>query len=84
MSLMKNNLQAMCIVALLVMSTTFLPSHVEGRIIDTKEAILTSCLLWKSCTIDLCKQNCSTRGYAKSESSCVSYNKANYCCCATK
>ncbi|KAM3399997.1 hypothetical protein ACQJBY_005091 [Aegilops geniculata] len=84
MALMKNSVQPLCLVAIVVMSTALLPSHVQGRIMDTKETILTSCLLWKHCTIDLCRQNCSARGYAKSESTCYSYKNNNYCCCATK
>uniref|UniRef100_A0A453GZK1 Knottin scorpion toxin-like domain-containing protein n=1 Tax=Aegilops tauschii subsp. strangulata TaxID=200361 RepID=A0A453GZK1_AEGTS len=83
MVLMKNSVQAMCLVALVIMSTVLLPSHVEGRIMDTKERSLTLCFLWKRCTIDLCRQNCSARGYAKSESTCDSYKDNKYCCCAT-
>nr|BAK04287.1 predicted protein [Hordeum vulgare subsp. vulgare] len=84
MALIKNNGQAMCLLALVVMSTTSLPSLVEGRIMDTKGTMVdTSCFVMKHCTLDLCHKQCLARGYDKGESDCISFTK-NQCCCFAK
>uniref|UniRef100_A0ACD6ACN5 Uncharacterized protein n=1 Tax=Avena sativa TaxID=4498 RepID=A0ACD6ACN5_AVESA len=80
-ALIMKNARAMCLVALIVMATAFLPSHVEGRIIDTNETVLSKCFPLKDCNTDFCRENCALRGYDKDQGSCVSYKGSN-CCCA--
>ncbi|KAI4974546.1 hypothetical protein ZWY2020_047826 [Hordeum vulgare] len=84
MAPIKNSVQAMCLMAVVVMSITFLPSHVEGMIMDTMgTTVRTSCVVMKHCTIGQCQKNCSARGYDKDKSSCVSFEDNN-CCCFSK
>ncbi|XBI76618.1 hypothetical protein VPH35_069833 [Triticum aestivum] len=82
MALIKNSGQAMCLLALVVMSTTSLPSLVEGRIIDTKGTMAGKppCFVMKRCTLDLCEKQCLAHEYHKGQSDCISFTK-NQCCC---
>ncbi|XBI06300.1 hypothetical protein VPH35_134335 [Triticum aestivum] len=81
MAHIKKSVQAMCLLALVVMSTTLLPSHVEGMIMDMKDTtVCTSCVVMKHCTIGQCQKNCSARGYDEDRSTCVSFEGDNCCC----
>ncbi|XBI06293.1 hypothetical protein VPH35_134328 [Triticum aestivum] len=84
MALIKNIGQAMCLLALVVMSTTSLPSLVEGRIMDTKGKMPDKlCFVMKRCTLSLCQKLCFAHGYDKGQSDCISFTK-NQCCCFAK
>ncbi|KAI4979801.1 hypothetical protein ZWY2020_016554 [Hordeum vulgare] len=78
-----SNTRALCLLALLLMSTTFLPCHASG----TRGGWAKLCIAEKACAPpagpngdNVCKVDCGHQGYDKAKSYCAP-DPSGICCC---
>ncbi|KAF7080501.1 hypothetical protein CFC21_084573 [Triticum aestivum] len=79
---MRNYTQAVCLVALVAMTTTVFSCHAAGRYVDND-----LCTTVDNCSPPdrasgniACKANCVNRGYDKDKSSCMEGSSSTCCC----